>query len=123
MNRKFAIPTVDRKSCAHFGHCESFAVLEVEDGSIMSESYATPPAHQPGTYPRFLAEQGVTIVIAGGMGGMAQSIFQQNQIEVHMGVGVEEPRVLVQKFLDDELATGANLCDHGSDGHNPRCQD
>ncbi len=117
MNRKFAIPTVGGLSCAHFGHCESFAVLEVEGSDITREIFLTPPVHQPGTYPRFLADQGVSVVIAGGMGAMAREIFRQNDIEVFMGVAEDEPRTLVEKFLQDELATGENLCDHdGTEG-------
>ena len=122
MKRKFAIPTVDGKSCAHFGHCQSFAVVEVEGVDLGIMNFMDPPAHQPGTYPRFLADQGVSIVIAGGMGQMAQNLFQQNNIEVHMGVGVEEPHFLVEQFLRNELQTGDNLCNHGSDDHEPNCE-
>ncbi len=123
MKRKFAIPTVDGKSCAHFGHCQSFAVVEVDGSDMGVMTFMDPPAHQPGTYPRFLADQGVGIIIAGGMGQMAQSLFQENNIEVHMGVGVEEPRLLVEQFLANELQTGDNLCNHGSDDHEPNCGD
>ncbi len=122
MKRKFAIPTVDGKSCAHFGHCQSFAVVEVDGADLGIMNFMDPPAHQPGTYPRFLADQGVSIVIAGGMGQMAQNLFQQNNIEVHMGVGVEEPHFLVEQFLRNELQTGDNLCNHGSDDHEPNCE-
>ncbi len=122
MKRKFAIPTVDGKSCAHFGHCQSFAVVEVDGADLGVMNFMDPPAHQPGTYPRFLANQGVSIVLAGGMGQMAQNLFQQNNIEVHMGVGVEEPHFLVEQFLSNELQTGDNLCNHGSDDHEPNCE-
>ena len=122
MKRKFAIPTVAGKSCAHFGHCQSFTVVEVDGSDMGVMLFMDPPAHQPGTYPRFLADQGVSIVIAGGMGQMAQNLFQQNNIEVHMGVGVEEPHFLVEQFLRNELQTGDNLCNHGSDDHEPNCE-
>ena len=121
MKRTFAIPTMQGKSCAHFGHCQSFAVVEVVDRAVGEVTFLDPPAHQPGTYPRFLADQGVDIVIAGGMGNMAQDLFRQNEIDVHMGVGVEEPRLLVEKFLSNELHTGDNLCNHGTDDHEPNC--
>ncbi len=121
MKRTFAIPTLQGKSCAHFGHCQSFAVVEVVDNTVGEVAFMDPPAHQPGTYPRFLADQGVNIVIAGGMGAMAQDLFRQNNIDVHMGVGVEEPRMLVEQFLSNELQTGDNLCNHGTDEHDPNC--
>jgi predicted Fe-Mo cluster-binding NifX family protein len=123
VKRTFAIPTLDGKSCAHFGHCQSFAVVEVNDGRPGAVQFLNPPAHQPGTYPRFLADQGVDVVIAGGMGVMAQNLFRENKIEVHMGVGVEDPRLLVEQFLRNELPTGDNLCDHGTEGHHSNCGD
>ncbi len=120
MTRKFAIPTLDGKSCAHFGHCQSFAVVEVEDDKMGIVEFLEPPVHKPGSYPRFLADEGVHIVIAGGMGAKAQALFQKNNIAVHMGVGVEDPGALVAQFLKNELQTGTNLCNHGSDDHH-RC--
>ncbi len=123
MKRTFAIPTLGDKSCAHFGHCQNFAIVEVTGDDVGKVRYLDPPAHQPGTYPRFLAQQGVNIVIAGGMGVMAQNLFQENNIEVHMGVGEEEPGFLVEQFLRNELQTGENLCNHGTDDHDPNCGD
>ncbi len=34
MKKLFAVPTIDEKLCAHFGHCEQFAVIETEDQKI-----------------------------------------------------------------------------------------
>ena len=115
MNKNFAVPTQNKKLCAHFGHCESFAILEVKDDKIVKESYLNPPAHQPGTYPAFLAELGVNTIISGGMGVMAQNLFKENNIEVFMGLDAEEPSKLVELYLQDKLENGDNLCDsdHG----------
>lgn len=122
MKRIFAIPTLAGKSCAHFGQCQSFAVVRVDDDAKAGEvQFLDPPVHQPGTYPRFLADYGVNIVIAGGMGVMAQKLFRENNIEVHMGVGVEEPGSIVEQFLRSELQTGENLCNHGAEDHEPNC--
>jgi predicted Fe-Mo cluster-binding NifX family protein len=109
---KFAVPTESGKLCAHFGHCEKFAVLETIDGAITNESMVEPPVHQPGVYPRFLADQGVHVIIAGGMGQKAQDLFAENNIEVCMGVTAGSPTDLVKAYLSNNLATGSNLCDH-----------
>ena len=79
---------------------------------MIRQQFLTPPVHQPGTYPRFLAEHGINVIISGGMGQMAQQLFAQNDIEVCMGVTAATPRDLVEKYLADELQTGQNLCDH-----------
>jgi predicted Fe-Mo cluster-binding NifX family protein len=113
MSRKlFAVPTVGGRLFAHFGHCEKFAIIEVEKNKIVKETFVAPPAHEPGSFPRFLAENGVSTIISGGMGQRAQSLFAQNNIEVFMGVGSDEPANLVRDYLNNELETGENPCDH-----------
>ena len=112
MKKIFAVPTANEKLTLHFGHCEKFAIIETENNKVISERSITPPVHQPGVYPRFLADNGVNVIIAGGMGQRAQDLFCQNNIEVHMGVMAESPRKLVEQYLNGQLETGENLCDH-----------
>ncbi|MBN1908639.1 MAG: NifB/NifX family molybdenum-iron cluster-binding protein [Pirellulales bacterium] len=109
-----ALPVAQGKLCMHFGHCEQFALLDVDTDarSILKTRELTPPAHEPGLLPRWLHEQGVNIVIAGGMGGRAQAIFAQNGIDVLVGAPPETPETLVQSYLDGTLQSGPNACDH-----------
>lgn len=109
---KFAIPIADGKLTAHFGHCKEFAMVEVEDQKILSTEMLDPPPHEPGVLPRWLKEQGTTIVIAGGMGQRAIQLFQQAGVEVLVGAPVEEPENLVKRYLNQTLVTGGNVCDH-----------
>ena len=117
---KIAIPTAEGKLCMHFGHCEKFAIFDVnkDDKSIVSEEYLTPPPHEPGLLPRWLAEKGANCIIAGGMGMRAQNIFTENNIEVITGATGEAPAQVVNDFLNGNLKTGANTCDGGSHGDN-----
>lgn len=112
MKKLFAVPTINEKLCAHFGHCDQFAVIETEDKKITRVEYVKPPVHQPGTYPRFLAEKGVSTIISGGMGIKAQDIFKQNNIEVFIGIQLDTPKALVEQYLADQMVSGDNLCDH-----------
>jgi len=112
MKKIFAIPTLNGELTAHFGHCEKFAIVETENEKVMKEYMLEPPVHQPGVYPRFLAEKGINIIIAGGMGQKAQDLFAQNKIEVHMGVVAGTPAKLVEAYFSKQLQTGENLCDH-----------
>lgn len=112
MKRIFAVPVINGKLCMHFGHCEQFALVTTDNSNIESMEMVNPPVHQPGVYPRFLAEKGVHTIIAGGMGMRAQELFAQNNIEVFVGIDSEEPEMLVRKYLQDELESGTNLCDH-----------
>ncbi|NQT50762.1 P-loop NTPase [bacterium] len=109
---KIAIPTVDGRLCPHFGHCQSFAIVTVNDGTIEGTQMLEPPPHEPGVLPRWLSEQGANVIIAGGMGNRAQALFQQFDIEVVVGAPPEEPETVVQAWLDGTLEAGTNLCDH-----------
>ena len=110
---KFAVPTAQGKLCAHFGHCEAFAIIDADAvGTIVSETYVTPPPHEPGLLPPWLAQQGVTCIIAGGMGSRAQQLFAEQGVQVVTGALAENPRDAVSDYLKGTLQTGANTCDH-----------
>jgi Mrp family chromosome partitioning ATPase/predicted Fe-Mo cluster-binding NifX family protein len=108
----FAIPLVEGRLCSHFGHCEQFALIETENGQIQGKSMHTPPPHEPGVLPRWLHEMGANVIIAGGMGSRAQSLFNENGIKVITGAPADTPESLVHQYLTERLVTGANVCDH-----------
>ena len=111
---RFAIPLADGKLAVHFGHCASFALLDVApDGkSIMMREDVEAPPHQPGLLPPWLAQRGVKRIIAGGMGQRAQALFAEHGIEVIVGAPVEAPEKLVERCLAGTLSVGDNACDH-----------
>ena len=111
---RFAITTAGGKLCLHFGHCESFAIVDTDpDGKkAAAREFLTPPPHEPGVLPRWLAEQDVEVIIAGGMGARAQGLFAQNGIAVVVGAPQEAPEALVNAYLAGSLTTGDNVCDH-----------
>ena len=111
---RFAIPLADGRLCAHFGHCQRFALTDADKESmkILSRREVEAPPHEPGLLPRWLAERGANVIIAGGMGGRAQSLFAEQGIDVIIGAPSEEPEKLVLANLDGNLETGDNICDH-----------
>jgi predicted Fe-Mo cluster-binding NifX family protein len=109
---KIAIPMADGRLCMHFGHCEQFALVEVDDSGNPRVAYLTPPAHEPGVLPRWLHQQGADIIIAGGMGQRAQSLFSRNGIKVVVGAPAASAEDTVSAYLAGTLKTGANVCDH-----------
>jgi predicted Fe-Mo cluster-binding NifX family protein len=112
MKKIIAIPLENGILCAHFGHCQQFAVVEVENNAIKQIQYQTPPEHQPGLYPRWVAGFGVTDVIAGGMGQHAVELFHQQNINVFVGAPLMDPQQLVENFLNNRLELNANYCNH-----------
>ena len=111
---KIAIPVTNGKLSSHFGHCEQFAVVDVDDAgkSITTTEMLTPPAHEPGVLPRWLSEMGVNLVIAGGMGQRALQLFAQNSIDVITGATDNDPQQIVTDYLNGRLQSGDNVCDH-----------
>jgi predicted Fe-Mo cluster-binding NifX family protein len=115
---KIAIPTVDGVLSAHFGRCQHFVIVEVdpETKSIIRSETMTPPPHERGVFPAWLSQMGCNLIIAGGMGGRAISMFEQSGIEVVIGASNRKPEEIVMAYLNDELVTTGNLCDE-SDRH------
>ncbi len=111
---KIAVPVANGRLCPHFGHCENFVIVTVNesDKKIEGTEVLTPPPHEPGVLPRWLGEQGANVIIAGGMGQRAQVLFQQQNIEVVVGAEAMAPEALAQAYLDGTLKGGVNLCDH-----------
>ena len=109
---KFAIPLAEGKLTAHFGHCQEFALVEVEDNQIKNKETRVPPPHEPGVLPKWLHDLGTNVIIAGGMGARALDLFAQNNIKVIVGASAMTPEELVKQYLDKTLQTIANVCDH-----------
>jgi predicted Fe-Mo cluster-binding NifX family protein len=113
MNKKIAIP-VDGNGLldSHFGHCQFFEIFEITDKKIVSQSKVTPPPHEPGILPKWLINEGVTDVIAGGIGEKALKILNHFQINVYKGAPIFYSNSLVESFLDGTLQLTENNCNH-----------
>lgn len=111
---KIAIPTAEGKLCMHFGHCEKFVIVEVDEKTktIIGKEDAVPPPHEPGVLPKWLHENKVNMIIASGMGMRAQQLFGQYDIKVIVGAPSDHPQKIVLDWLNGNLVTGGNICDH-----------
>lgn len=109
-----AIPVAHNKLDLHFGHCKEFALLEIDQKTkkILSRKDVKAPPHQPGLLPPWLASQGVTTVIAGGIGQRAKDLFNAQNIEVIVGARQDSPENLANNYLQNTLQLGENCCDH-----------
>jgi ATP-binding protein involved in chromosome partitioning len=111
---RIAIPITNGKLSAHFGHCEEFALVDIDEQSkeIANVEKLQPPAHEPGALPKWLGEQKANVIIAGGMGQRAQQLFAQNNIKVIVGAPNQSVEELASAYLGNTLTTGDNICDH-----------
>jgi len=111
---RYAVPLSNGVLSTHFGHCEQFALVDVdpETKQVTGVTRAAPPAHEPGALPAWLSQNGANVIIASGMGRRAQHLFAQSGIQVVIGAYEAPPEELVAAYLDGTLSTGQNICDH-----------
>jgi predicted Fe-Mo cluster-binding NifX family protein len=98
----------------HFGHCEKFALIDVDEEkkTILNREDVAAPEHAPGLLPRWLHDRGAGLVLAGGMGMRAQQLFESYGIRVVVGAPADDPETVVKEYLAGTLRTGQNICDH-----------
>lgn len=91
---------------AHFGHCDLYTLVEVEDGQIKSTKVVPNVPHQQGgcmAPVQYLAGQGVKALIAGGMGMRPLMGFNQVGIDVYFGGNSTTVNEAVQALLQGSL--------------------
>ena len=105
-----AVASMKGQVAQHFGHCEAFLLYNTDNNQTKT---IPNPGHKPGFLPNFLGDQGIEVIIAGGMGAGAIEIFHSRNIQVVTGAqgGALEA---AQAFSRDELdSTGAACEEHG----------
>lgn len=114
--KKIAIATEGQNVSAHFGHCQGFFVVTTEAGQILDEEFVANPGHKPGLLPNLLHQQGVQVIIAGGMGPGAIDIFYDKQIDVITGATGPVTEAL-NLYLTGQLRSTGTVChDHAHAG-------
>ncbi|WP_435237840.1 NifB/NifX family molybdenum-iron cluster-binding protein [Psychromonas sp. PT13] len=117
---KIAIPLADGLLSMHFGHCGSFAMIDVDNETkqIIAQQEIPSPPHEPGLLPKWLGERKVDMIITGGMGQRAKNLFTEQFIDVIVGANAQAPEIVVKNYLAGSLSSGENACDSdGSECH------
>jgi len=108
---KLALSTDGDQVAQHFGRCEKYTLVEVNDGKIVNKEIVANPGHEPGFLPKYLNEQGVDVILAGGMGRKAKDLFDQKGIKVVIGVnGLVDDAV--KSYLAGGLKSEGEVCEH-----------
>jgi len=110
---RIAISTDGNLVSAHFGRCQSYTILDVEDGKIVKKEVVDNPGHAPGAIPQFLHQKGAEAIVAGGMGPRAVNFFKEFEIQTIVGIEGAIDNV-IKKILDGTLESGESLCSPGS---------
>ena len=95
----------------HFGKTESFKVYEVEDNKVVSSEVISSNGTGHGALAGLLANQGIEVLICGGIGGGAQTALADAGIELCSGAQGDTDKA-VEAYLNGELVSAGTTCDH-----------
>ena len=110
--KKIAIASEGHYVCEHFGHCEGFTSYTTVSGKISGQEYLPNPGHKPGLLPNLLNDNGVHVVIAGGMGAGAIDIFNEKGIDVITGAKGMLDQTIEKYLVGNLMSTGSVCHDH-----------
>jgi predicted Fe-Mo cluster-binding NifX family protein len=91
---------------AHFGHCDLYTLVKIEQGQVAEVRTLPNVPHQQGgcmAPVNHLAQNGVQVLIAGGMGMRPLMGFKQVGIDVYFGGGAQTAGQAVQAFVQGQL--------------------
>ena len=108
---KIAVTYDNGEIFQHFGKTESFKVYEVEDNKVVSSEVIGSNGTGHGALAGLLAEQGVNVLICGGIGGGAQTALTEAGIELCAGAQGNTDQA-VESYLKGELVSSGVNCDH-----------
>ncbi len=97
---------LDSSLGAHFGHCDLYTIVEVAEGQVQNVRTLQNVPHQQGgcmAPVNHLAQNGVQVLIAGGMGMRPLMGFNQVGIDVLYGGSVQTVGEAVDAFLKGNL--------------------
>ena len=108
---KIAVTYDNGEVFQHFGRTESFKIYEVEDNKVVSSEVISSNGTGHGALAGLLAEQGVNVLICGGIGGGAQTALTEAGIDLCAGAqgNVDE---VIETYLKGELESSGVNCDH-----------
>ena len=113
---KIAVTYENGKVFQHFGKTESFKIYEVEDNQIVSSEVISSNGSGHGALAGLLAEQGIDVLICGGIGGGAQAALADAGIELCAGAQGDTDQA-VEAYLKGELVSSGVNCEHHGEGH------
>ena len=127
---KIAVPSnspggLDAKISAHFGHCDVFTLISLEEKNIKQVDILQNPGHEQGGCMgpvMLLKGAGAEALVAGGMGMRPLQGFQQVGIDVYFSENATSVSEVIQlittdqarKFGPAQACGGSGGCDSSS---------
>lgn len=120
--KKIAIPVdLNNQIEDHFGQCEFYEIYTVVEGNKITEVKILKADQGCGcksNIANVLAENGVTVMLAGGIGQGAINVLNQCNIDVIKGCS-GETKEIVKQYLSGLLLDSGETCSHHN--HDQQC--
>ena len=101
----------------HFGHTEQMKLYEVEDQTVCSSEVKSTNGRGHGALAGFLRDEGVDVLICGGIGGGAQTALAEAGVRLYGGCSGDADQA-VWNLLHNVLMYNPNVqCSHHEGGH------
>jgi len=117
---KIAVPVTGGNIIdSHFGHCESYNVYSVSENNEITgvKNIASPQGCGcKSNIASVLAADGVSVMLAGGIGGGAINVLNSQGIEVIRGCSGDATAV-VRMFLGGAVKDSGESCQHHEHHH------
>ena len=107
----------DGKIFQHFGHTEYFKIYDVENEDVVQSQIVSTNGNGHGALAGFLLENGVDVLVCGGIGGGAQMALRSAGIQLFGGVSGDADEA-VKALLGGVLKYNPDVrCSHHEEGH------
>jgi predicted Fe-Mo cluster-binding NifX family protein len=119
---KLAVPTRNKVVDDHFGHCESYTIFTIDSDNKIEKTEILPSPQGCGCKSNIagiLKEMGVSVMLAGNMGGGALNVLQNHGIQVYRGCTGDVIK-LVETYLEGNVNDSGKACqhhEHTGEGH------
>lgn len=116
---KIAVPVTNNNQIEnHFGHCKFYNVYTVLDNRILDVQNieSEQGCGCKSNIANVLKEQGVTTMLAGGIGGGAVAVLNRANIEVIRGCS-GTPEDIINQFVSGSLKDSGVSCQHHENHH------
>ena len=105
----------------HFGHTSHFKIYEIEQDKVASSQVVDTDGHGHGALAGFLKEQGVNVLICGGLGGGAQMALAEAGIQLFGGVSGDADEAVEALLVGQLMYNPCVRCDHHDHDHGHSC--
>jgi predicted Fe-Mo cluster-binding NifX family protein len=121
---KVAVPTRGNVVDDHFGHCEMYTIFTIDDKNKIEKTEILPSPQGCGCKSGIAStfkQIGVTVMLAGNMGGGALNVLNNHGIQVYRGCS-GDVLMIVESFLQNKITDSGLSCDHhASDSEQHQC--